>query len=261
MGGELPEKVNVLGVGISAVTMDQAVQTIEQWIQGKDRTRYVCATGLHGVMESQRHPHIRRAHNQADMVVPDGMAVVWAMHWLGYRWVERVYGPDLMLGLCERSLHVDYRHFLYGGAPGVPELLGRRLQERYPGLTIVGTYSPPFRPLTPEEDAEVVELINQTRPDIVWVGLSTPKQELWMAEHVSKLHNVVMIGVGAAFDFHAGIKRQAPPWMQRHGLEWLFRLLQEPRRLWKRYLPNIPTFFFLLTLQKLGLRHVSLDVP
>jgi len=166
-----------------------------------------------------------------------------------------------MLALCQRSLQGGYRHFLYGGAPGVPELLARRLQERYPGLRIVGTYSPPFRPLTPEEDAEVVERINRARPDIVWVGLGTPKQELWMAEHVAKLQNPVMIGVGAAFDFHAGIKRQAPRWMQKHGLEWLFRLSQEPQRLWKRYLPNIPAFFFLLALQKLGLRHIPIDVP
>ncbi|HEY57794.1 MAG TPA: WecB/TagA/CpsF family glycosyltransferase [Anaerolineae bacterium] len=258
MSTQLPEKVNVLGVGISAVTMETAIQTIERWIQTKDETRYVCVTELHGLMESQRHESIRLVYNRADMVVPDGMAVVWAMHWLGYKWVERVYGPDLMMALCERSVKTGCRHFLYGGAPGVPELLAHRLRNRFPGLNIVGTYSPPFRPLTPQEDAEVVAMIHQARPDIVWIGLSTPKQEQWMAEHADRLQNVVMIGVGAAFDFHAGIKRRAPRWMQKRGLEWFFRLMQEPRRLWKRYLPNIPLFFWLLALQKMGIRYIPL---
>ena len=252
------ERANVLGVGVHAVTMDIAIQTIMHWIQVKDSTRYVCVTGLHGVMESRRHPYIRDIHNRADMVVPDGMSVVWAMHWLGYGWVERVYGPDLMLAICRRSVNYGYKHFFYGGAPGVPELLAQRLQGRFPGLNVIGMYSPPFRPLTPEEDAEIVAMINDAQPDVVWVGLSTPKQEMWMAEHKDKLRNVIMIGVGAAFDFHAGVKRQAPRWMQPMGLEWLFRLSQEPRRLWKRYLPNIPVFFFLLALQKLGLRKTFL---
>lgn len=256
---KLPEKVNVLGVGISALTMDKAVLTIERWIQSKTGTYYVCVTGLHGVMESQRNEDIRRVHNRAHMVVPDGMAVVWAMHWLGYRWVERIPGADLMLSVCKRSERRGFRHFLYGGAPGVPELLARRLQNRFPRLNIVGTYSPPFRPLTPEEDAKVIKMINDTQPDIVWVGLSTPKQEKWMAEHATTLKNVVMVGVGAAFDFHAGLKSRAPHWMQTRGLEWVFRLMQEPRRLWRRYLPNIPVFFFLLSLQKFGLRRVSLQ--
>jgi N-acetylglucosaminyldiphosphoundecaprenol N-acetyl-beta-D-mannosaminyltransferase len=166
--------------------------------------------------------------------------------------VERVYGPDLMLAVCENSLKQGYRHFFYGGAPGVPERLAIQLRTRFDGLQVSGVYSPPFRPLTPEEDKAVVERINATRSDILWVGLSTPKQERWMAEHVRQLNTPVIIGVGAAFDFLAGLKRQAPRWMQSSGLEWCFRLLTEPRRLGRRYLINNPWFLWLILLQLLG---------
>ena len=147
-----------------------------------------------------------------------------------------------MLELCRRSLEKKYRHFFYGGAEGVAEKLAGRLRHKFPGIEIAGTLSPPFHTLTKPEDAEIIANINRARPDIVWVGLSTPKQERWMAEHVGKIQAPVLIGVGAAFDFHAGVKKQAPLWMQRSGLEWLFRLLQEPRRLAGRYLINNPRF-------------------
>ena len=179
------------------------------------------------------------------------MPLVWLSRARGFGYVNRVYGPDLMLALCERSLSKGYRHFLYGGAPGVPEKLAENLKRRFPGLDVVGTYSPPFRPLTHEEDERVVRMINEAGPDIVWVGLSTPKQERWMAGHIGRLEAPVLIGVGAAFDFHSGVKRQAPRWMQRSGLEWLFRLLTEPRRLWRRYL--IYNSLFVWNLMKEGI--------
>jgi N-acetylglucosaminyldiphosphoundecaprenol N-acetyl-beta-D-mannosaminyltransferase len=188
------------------------------------------------------------------------MPLVWLSHLKGHTEVERVYGPDLMLACCSRSLERGYRHYLYGGGPGVPERLAERLRQRFPGISIVGCHSPPFRPLTATEDAAIVRQINEARPDIVWVSLSTPKQERWMATHRSPLLAPVMIGVGAAFDMHAGLKPQAPRWMQRSGLEWLFRLLSEPRRLWRRYLRNNPLFVWQLLLQALGLKRYDVDV-
>jgi N-acetylglucosaminyldiphosphoundecaprenol N-acetyl-beta-D-mannosaminyltransferase len=244
-------KANILGVRVSAINMEMALSTIDEWITRQD-PHYVCVTGVHGIMESQRDGVLHRIHNAAGLVTPDGMPLVWLSWLMGFRHVERVYGPDLMLAVCEHSAKQGYRQFFYGGAPGVAEKLAARLQSRFPGLQVSGFYAPPFRPLTPEEDQAVVEQINAAQPDILWVGISTPKQERWMAEHVGRLCAPVLIGVGAAFDFHAGIKKQAPRWMQKGGLEWLFRLLTEPRRLWRRYLTNNPLFLWLVLLQVLG---------
>jgi N-acetylglucosaminyldiphosphoundecaprenol N-acetyl-beta-D-mannosaminyltransferase len=252
------DRVNILGVGVCPVSQAGALARIERWIATADR-QYVCVSGIHGVMECQRDERLRAVHNHAGMVVPDGMPLVWLSRLWGGVEVERVYGPDLLLACCSRSMTAGYRHYFYGGAPGVPDLLSARLQARFPGLVVVGGYSPPFRPLTPDEDTEVIRQINAASPDIVWVGLSTPKQERWMAEHRERLHAPVLIGVGAAFDFHAGLKRQAPRGMQRSGLEWLFRLLAEPRRLWRRYLRNNPLFVWNVLLQGLGLRRYTLD--
>jgi N-acetylglucosaminyldiphosphoundecaprenol N-acetyl-beta-D-mannosaminyltransferase len=251
---ETHERVNILGVRASAINMAQALDTIEGWIAQR-QTYYVCVTGVHGIMESQVNDSLRRVHNAAGLVTPDGMPLVWLARLHGFRHVERVYGPDLMLALCERSILKGYRHFLYGGAEGVPERLANRLKQRYPELQIVGSYSPPFRPLTDEEDEQIVQTINAADPDIVWIGLSTPKQERWMAEHLGRLTAPVLIGVGAAFDFHSGLKNQAPRWMQRSGLEWLFRFASEPRRLGRRYLVNNPLFVLKVLQQALGLKH------
>lgn len=254
--GSIP-RCNVLGVGISAINPATALAVLDGWVERREQ-HYVCVTGVHGVMESQRSAQLRQIHNRAGLVTPDGMPLVWISHLQGFRHVDRVYGPDLMLAVCSHSSGRGYRHFLYGGREGVAERLAARLRERLPRLKIVGTYCPPFRPLTEEEDDHVVRLINQSEAEFVWVGLSTPKQEHWMAAHLGRVAAPVMIGVGAAFDFHAGLVPQAPRWMQRSGLEWLFRLLVDPRRLWRRYALNNPLFAALALLQLLGLRQYSL---
>lgn len=234
-------RVDVLGVEVSPIDVPTALEAFEKWISSRE-PRYVCVSGVHGIMESRRAPDLREIHNRAGLVTPDGMPLVWLCRRAGFPATQRVYGPDLLLAACEWSLATGARHFFYGGAQGVPELLATRLQERYPGLAVAGTFSPPFRPLTREEDRAVIDRINAARADIVWVGLGTPKQERWMAAHVGLVTAPVLVGVGAAFDFHAGLMRQAPHWMRRTGLEWLFRAMQEPRRLGLRYLRNNPAF-------------------
>lgn len=236
-------RFNVLGVPVSALTLGRAVDVIDGWIAAGSH-HYVCVTGVHGVMESQRDETLLRIHADAGMVTPDGMPLVWLAHAAGERHVERVYGPDLMLACCDQLRAHGRKHFLFGGADGVPALLAERMRQRFPGIEIVGMHSPPFRPLTAAEDAALVEEINASGADVVWVGLSTPKQERWMSAHVGRLNAAALIGVGAAFDFHAGLKPQAPRWMQRNGLEWLFRLVTEPRRLGARYLVNNPIFIW-----------------
>jgi N-acetylglucosaminyldiphosphoundecaprenol N-acetyl-beta-D-mannosaminyltransferase len=251
-------QVNILGVGVSAISLAQAVEIIEEWIAHR-QPHYVCVTGVHGLMESQRDAALRRIHNQAGLVTPDGMPLVWISRWQGQTGVTRVYGPDLMLATCDQLRGRNARHFFYGGTQHVAQRLAAALGERFPGIIIAGTYSPPFRPLTPQEDAQIVETINRAQPHLIWVGLGTPKQERWMAAHVDCLEGAVLIGVGAAFDFLSGHKRQAPRWVRQSGLEWLFRLFQEPRRLWRRYLLNNPTFVLLLLAQLLGLREYELE--
>jgi N-acetylglucosaminyldiphosphoundecaprenol N-acetyl-beta-D-mannosaminyltransferase len=238
-------RADILGVRISAVDIRTVVRTVEEWISLRT-CHYVCATGVHGVMECWRDDAMRRIHNAAGLVVPDGAPLAWLSRFMGFAQTDHVRGSDLMLKICESSSSKGYRQFFYGGAPGVAERLASRLQLQFPGLQVAGAYAPPFRPLTPEEDAAVVEHINLVNADIVWVGISTPKQERWMSEHRQRLHAPVLIGVGAAFDFNAGLKRQAPHWMQDSGLEWLFRLASEPRRLWRRYLVNNSWFIWLI---------------
>ncbi|RDJ24073.1 glycosyltransferase [Bosea caraganae] len=236
-----PARVDILGVRVSAINLPLALDTIESWIAER-KQRYVCITGAHGVMESQRDETLRTIHNQAGLVTPDGMPLVWLSRLLGHSKTRRVYGPDLMRALSALSAKRGYRQFYYGGDVGVADALSAALTRSYPGLAVAGTLSPPFRPLSSEEDAGIVAQINAAKPDIVWVGLSTPKQEYWMASHAGRIDAPVMIGVGAAFDFLAGRKAQAPLWMQRNGLEWLFRLNQEPRRLLRRYAWIVPGF-------------------
>jgi N-acetylglucosaminyldiphosphoundecaprenol N-acetyl-beta-D-mannosaminyltransferase len=235
-------RFDVLGVHISAVNRARALAAIAHWIDRRDR-HYVCVTGVHGVMESQRDPELLAIHNASGLTVPDGRPMLWAGQFSGLgEQTGQVRGSDLMLDVCQTAAERGWTSYFYGGKDGVPELLAEKLKARFPGLRVVGTYSPPFRALTPEEDEAIVAEINRLNPDLVWVGLSTPKQERWMAAHRDRIDAPAMFGVGAAFDMHAGLVVKCPPILQRLGLEWLFRLTQEPKRLWKRYLTNNPRF-------------------
>lgn len=244
-----PPRFPVVNVRISALTFDQALTLIDGWIARRER-HYVNVCTTHTVLECHDAPELAAIVNQAGMATPDGMPLVWLGRLRGHP-VERVYGPDLMLAVCERGQARGYRHFFYGGAEGVAERLAERLRARFPRLLVAGVYSPPFRPLTAEEERDVAARINASGADIVWVGLGTPKQDYWMARFRPMLSAPALIAVGAAFDFHAGRVRQAPRWMQRSGLEWFFRLTQDPRRLWKRYLVGNPRFVYLVARQLL----------
>jgi len=251
---------NILGVGVSAANMTSAVRCIQDWIDA-DQRQYVCVTGVHGVMECLRSVELRRIHNAAGMVTPDGMPLVWLLKANGHKESDRVCGPELMPRLVIDGQGRGDRHFLYGSTDEVLRRMKRRFLELAPQARIVGTFAPPFRPLTEAEDAAVVEYINTSSPDIVWVGLSTPKQELWMAAHRPVLDAAAVIGVGAAFDIHAGTRRRAPYFLRRSGFEWMWRLLTEPRRLWRRYLLNNPAFVALIALQLMGLLALPLQQP
>jgi N-acetylglucosaminyldiphosphoundecaprenol N-acetyl-beta-D-mannosaminyltransferase len=252
-------RLNVLGIGVSAVNMDSAVEAIGGWIDAGER-HYVCVTSVHGVMESWRSSELREIHNRAGMVTPDGMPLAWLLRLAGHRGSDRVCGPELMPRLLRESQARGHRHFLYGSTETTLARLREAIGALAPHAQIVGVLSPPFRRLTEEEDAEEVAYVNSCRPDVVWVGLSTPKQERWMATHRARLSAPVLIGVGAAFDIHAGLQKRAPHFMRRSGLEWTWRLISEPRRLWRRYLANNPYFVMLICLQWAGLLRGQLDV-
>ena len=242
----------VLGVRVHALQISDVIQEMRRWIKERSRCRTIAVTGMHGVMEAQHDMRFREVLAAADAVVPDGMPLVWLGRLRGFALPRRVYGPELMMNFCEQTATEGYRHFFYGGPPGLAERLAAILGHKFPGLEVAGAYSPPFRPLTPQEDSEIIDMINAAAPDILWVGLGTPKQERWMEEHRKQLRIPVLVGVGAAFDFHAGTKAQAPFWMREHGLEWLFRLVQEPRRLWKRYLVYGSEFVVRVGLELIG---------
>ncbi|HET7208402.1 MAG TPA: WecB/TagA/CpsF family glycosyltransferase [Terriglobales bacterium] len=246
-------RANVLGVGIDALNMATAVSAIDAAIAAGQKG-YVCVTGVHGVMEAQRDDQFRTVLNNSFLTTPDGMPTVWVGKWQGFRRMDRVYGPDLMLAVCEMSTVRRYTHYLYGGKPGVTEQLRSVLERRFPGIRVVGTYCPPFRRLNREEECDLIQHVGKLQPDLFWVGLSTPKQERFMAEFIHKLDARVMVGVGAAFDIHTGQIKDSPPWVKRAGLQWLHRLSQEPGRLWKRYLLNNPQFLLDICLQFAGLR-------
>lgn len=235
------ERLNVLGVGISITNMSAAVATVEDWIANGVKN-YVCVTGVHGVMEAQKDDLLREIHNTSGMTVPDGMPLVWAGKIYGFKDMARVYGPDLMLEVCRKSVQRKYTHFLYGGNHGVAQKLRKNLEKKFPGISIVGTFTPPLRPLNAKESSDLLEQTACCRPDLFWVGLSTPKQEKFMEQYLPQLDTQVMIGVGAAFDIHAGLSKDPPAWIKTSGMQWLYRLCQDPRRLWKRYLTHNPVF-------------------
>jgi N-acetylglucosaminyldiphosphoundecaprenol N-acetyl-beta-D-mannosaminyltransferase len=239
---QIPRR-ELLGVPMALTTYAEAMDVMDEMIARGIRG-YVNATPVHGVMVAQRDADLRRAqHGENVLNVPDGKPLVWALNLLGEDLPDRVYGPELTDRYCARAAQRGHRVWLYGGhTPEALEQLAHALEGRHPGIDIVGRWSPPHRPLTAEEEQEVAARINADRPDVVWIGIGVPKQEKWMARMRPLLDAPVLVGVGAAFDFLAGRKRQAPPWMQRRGLEWLFRLSQEPRRLLVRYLRYNPAF-------------------
>lgn len=251
-------RANVLGVGVHATLMEEAVALSGRLLQSGAQS-YVCLTGVHGVMEAQRDAQLRRILNDAALCLPDGMPTVWLGRAQGHRHMARVYGPDYMAELCRWGLPRGYRHFFYGGKPGVAALLRKRLERRFPGIRIVGSYTPPFGPLPREKEQELRERVAACTPDIFWVGLSTPKQERFMAEHLGKLDVAMMAGVGAAFDIHAGLVTDSPDWLKQCGLQWLDRLRKEPQRLWRRYLTNNPAFVWNIALQMTGVRQFLID--
>ena len=249
---------NILGVGVHAVNMTSAVQLIDSTIK-KSNKGYICVITVHSIMEAQRDLHFKQVLNNAFLNTPDGMPTVWVGRIQGFSEMNRVYGPDLMLEICKMSVPEGYTHFLYGGKPGVAEKLRLKLNSIAHGIKVVGTYTPPFRPLNENEEKELIGLVARLKPDIFWVGISAPKQERFMAEYIHKLNTKLMLGVGAAFDFHTEQIRDAPNWIKNLGLQWLHRLFQEPSRLWKRYLINNPIFLFKILIQLIGLKKYEIE--
>jgi N-acetylglucosaminyldiphosphoundecaprenol N-acetyl-beta-D-mannosaminyltransferase len=252
-----PPRRNIVGVGITTTSYEGMTDVCRHWIRTSHRApgevppaRYICVTSVHGIVTSVFNPTVKGDLNGADAATPDGMPVVWALRSFGFPAQQRVYGPILMLHLCRMAAREKFRIFLYGARQSTLDLLAENLGQLIPGLEIAGVFSPPFRPLTDSERLDVQRRIMESGADLVFVGLSTPRQERWMAENRRHLPGKVLVGVGAAFDFHAGTLKQAPSWMQKRGLEWLFRLVMEPRRLWKRYLLVTPVFLPLWALQK-----------
>jgi N-acetylglucosaminyldiphosphoundecaprenol N-acetyl-beta-D-mannosaminyltransferase len=228
-------RANILGVGVHAIDMDAAVRIVEQSLKSGAK-RYVCVTSVHGLIEAQHDSGFAAILGRALLVTPDGMPLVWMGRLQGHSTMSRVFGPDLMFQVCKMGIHSRTAHFLCGGRPGVAQQLKGELERTFPGIRIVGAYTPPFRELNSHEQAELISAVRELKPDIVWVGLGTPKQERFMARYLPLLDTRLMIGVGAAFDFHTGRIKDSPVLVKRCGLQWLHRLLQEPSRLWKRYL-------------------------
>jgi len=254
---DVARSYSLLGVRVDAVQIADTIARMEEWITRRKACHFVAVTDMHSIMEAQHDDGFKEMLSGADLVVPDGFSLVWMGRRKGFALRSRVCGPELMAAFCEQTAQKGYRHFFYGGAPEVAADLGARFAARFPGLIVAGTYCPPFRLLTPEEDREVAEAIESSRADIVWVGLGAPKQDRWMFEHRKRLSVPVLIGVGAAFDFHTGRVPRAPAWIRDHGFEWLFRLAMEPRRLWKRYLVYGSQFALLVALELLGLKKFS----
>ncbi|HET6465841.1 MAG TPA: WecB/TagA/CpsF family glycosyltransferase [Nitrospiria bacterium] len=250
----MPQPLKLLGVKVDRATMEETIDAVKALIRSHERRgRYLCVANVHSVVCSRRNEKIKAVMNASWLTVADGMPLLWSAGLLGCPIKERVAGPDLMTNLLGVSEKEGFKNFFYGSSDAVLTALSKNLTERFPRLRIVGAIAPPFRPLTPAQDLEIVEAIHAASPDILWVGLGAPKQELWMAEHSGRLRVPVMIGVGAAFDFHAGHKSRAPLWMQKSGLEWAWRLYQEPGRLWKRYLiDDLPFFWYILKQKYIG---------
>jgi N-acetylglucosaminyldiphosphoundecaprenol N-acetyl-beta-D-mannosaminyltransferase len=258
-GSKSWSSLEILGVKIDLVDYTTAVSHIKDSISGKVSGRYICASPVHSIIVSQKDKIAKEALNHSWLTVPDGMPVVWAARLLGGTIKKRVYGPELMLRSCKMAEHFGFSIFLYGGTPQALNKLEANLKKRFPRLKIAGAYSPPFRDLSAEEETKVNEMIHTCHPALLFVGLGAPKQEKWMARHCPELNVPVTMGVGAAFDFISGEKKQAPFWMQNAGLEWLFRLACEPRRLWKRYLWGNLEFCLFLVLDLIRAHKGKID--
>ena len=243
----------VLRSTIHAVEIDDVKEIFEQWISSRVRSHYVALCNVHMVMEAYNKSSFHGALASADLVAPDGMPLIWAGRRRGFQLRRRVYGPDLFLEFCQTTVAKGYRHFLFGGHPGVPSAVAARLTRSCPGIQIAGTYSPALRKHTAAEHSEMIARINDSGADVLWVALGCPKQELWMYENRDRLNVPVVVGVGQAFDLYAGRVRQAPRWTRDIGLEWAFRLITNPRRLWRRYLICNTQFLCCLALDGLGL--------
>ena len=249
-GSDQTPSFKVLGVRVHLLSMCQVLDNIWQWVERGDRCRFIVVTQMHGVMEARRDAEFKQIVNSADLFVPDGFSLVWAARHRGHKLKTRVPGPDLFLEGCRLAERRGYRVFFYGDAVETLEALTKRLKGQFPALIIAGFHSPPFRPLTEEEDAMEVQMINESRADIVWVALGLPKQERWMYEHRDKLNPSVLVGVGAAFKFVSGRVKRAPPWVRNYGLEWLWRFISEPRRVWHRVMIDGPHFLICAAFEK-----------
>jgi len=255
-----PQRFNVLGVGVHALDAETTRSILRTAIK-RHRKGYVCFTSVHGIMEAQRDRELAEVYRNALLVAPDGMPLVWVGRKLGHASVQRVAGPEMMLEIMSAAEFRGCRHFLCGGDYGMAEELRDALLLRIPELNIVGTFTPPFRPMTVKEEQEFIETVYRAKADVVWVGMSAPKQEKFMARYLPLLDTTLMLGVGAAFLFHTGRIDDSPQWVKHAGLQWLHRLLQEPFRLWKRYLFNNPRFLFLVALQLLGPSRSRMEQP
>lgn len=253
-----PPRFNVLGVGVSALTLGRARDFL-LGARGATRLGYVCLGTAHGLSEARADPGFRKILNDAWFTTPDGMPLVWLARRHGHRGVTRVYGPDLMLAVCDAGRPAGLTHYFFGGAPGVAEALREKLTARFPGLRVAGALAPPFRPMNEDEFTALHADLAAKKPDVMWVGLGTPKQERFMAGHWREFEAGVLVGVGAAFDFLSGRVRQAPRWVQRSGFEWVFRLGMEPRRLGPRYLKTTPLFALRVLAQLAGLKRYPID--
>ena len=234
-------QIRVVGTPISIISLSPLLHLLEEWV-ANPRDRYIVFRDVHGVIAARSNVQLDEAHRKADIVAPDGMPIVWTLRAGGAGGLVRLCGPDVLPAVCEHGLSRGWRHYFYGGTPSVVDLLAKELLKNHPGLAIVGTQCPPFRPVTPEENEIACSAIRAARPDFIWVGLGTPKQEIWMLQHMGQCGGAVMLGVGAAFDIHANVVSRAPRWMRDSGFEWLYRLFSEPKRLWKRYLVMAPFF-------------------
>jgi N-acetylglucosaminyldiphosphoundecaprenol N-acetyl-beta-D-mannosaminyltransferase len=246
----------LLGISVEALDMERTLSRIANELAAR-RKGYICMAGVHGIMEAQRDAELAGIYASSSITVPDGTPTVWVGRWQGHKWMQRVAGPDLMREVFRRKEFAGCTHFLYGGEEHVAEQLRERFTRHYPWARIVGTYTPPFRDLNAAEEESLIARVRELKPDIIWVGISTPKQERFMHRYLHRLDTTLMFGVGAAYDFHTGRIQDAPQWVKTIGMQWLHRLLQDPRRLWKRYLRNNPAFLWHIALQLSGLREYS----